>query len=317
MDSLKPKIVIVGAGKVGSTFAFSLMISGLAREIVLIDKNESLAIGECMDLNHGLSFVYPTKIYAAGFESCKDADIVVITAGANQKPDQTRTDLVQTNVAIFKDIVPAISKYTNNAILLIVTNPVDILTYVTLKLSGLPSIRVIGSGTVLDTARLKYMISDYAKVDTRNIHAYIIGEHGDTELPVWSNATIGGMAVEKYSSEYAQHGNVKDDLNELFLKVKNSAYEIIKLKGATNYSIAMTLVKITKSIIRNENSILPVSTLITGYYGISDVCISIPSIVNINGVEQYLKIDLSDEEEKLFRHSADTLKKLIKTIKFD
>jgi len=314
MDSLKPKIVIVGAGKVGSTFAFSLMISGLAREIVLIDKNESLAIGECMDLNHGLSFANPTRIYAAGYEGCADADIVVITAGANQKPDQTRTDLVKTNVAIFKEIIPAIAKYTQDAILLVVTNPVDILTYVTLKLSGLPSNRVIGSGTVLDTARLKYMISDYAKVDTRNIHAYIIGEHGDTELPVWSNATIGGMDIATYCSDYAKLGNAKNDLKELFLKVKNSAYEIIKLKGATNYSIAMTLVKITKSIIRNENSILPVSTLITDYYGISDVCISIPSIVNINGVEQYVKLDLSAEEEQLFRHSAETLKKFIQTI---
>ena len=317
MESLKPKIVIVGAGKVGSTFAFSLMISGLAREIVLIDKNEALAIGECMDLNHGLSFAHPTRIYAAGYEACVGADIVVITAGANQKPDQTRTDLVKTNVAIYKEIVPFITRYTRDAILLVVTNPVDILTYVTLKLSGLPSNRVIGSGTVLDTARLKYMISNYAKVDTRNVHAYIIGEHGDTELPVWSDATIGGMDVETYCSEYAQLGNVNNEMKDLFLKVKNAAYEIIKLKGATNYSIAMALVKITKSILRNENSILPVSTLITDYYGISDVCISIPSIVNINGVEQTIKLDLSAEEEKLFKHSANTLKKFIQDIEFE
>jgi len=317
MDTLKPKIAIIGAGKVGSTFAFALMMSGLAREIVLIDKNESIAIGECMDLNHGLSFVHPTKIYAAGYEGCKDADIVVITAGANQKPDQTRTDLVQKNVAIFKEIIPAIKEYLSNSILLVVTNPVDILTYVSLKLSGLPSNRVIGSGTVLDTARLKYMISDYAKVDSNNIHAYIIGEHGDTELPVWSNATIGGMAVETYCSVYDQLGNAKSDLKEIFEKVKNSAYEIIKLKGATNYSIALALVKITRSILRDENSILPVSTLITDYYGISDVCISIPSIVNINGIEQYVKLDLSEEEQKLFTHSANTLKKFIKSIDFN
>ena len=317
MDSLKPKIAIIGAGNVGSTFAFSLMISGLAREIVLIDKNESLAIGECMDLNHGLSFAHPTKIYAAGFEGCVDADIVVITAGANQKPDETRTDLVNKNVVIFKDIVPAVAKYAKDAILLVVTNPVDILTYVTLKLSGFPSNRVIGSGTVLDTARLKYMISDYAKVDPGNIHAYIIGEHGDTELPVWSNATIGGMDIETYCSEYAQQGNAKNELKEIFLKVKNSAYEIIKRKGATNYSIALSLVKITRSILRDENSILPVSTLITDYYGISDVCISIPSIVNIHGVEQYVRIDLSDEEQELFKHSANTLKGFIRGIELD
>ena len=317
MDSLKPKIAIIGAGNVGSTFAFSLMISGLAREIVLIDKNESLAIGECMDLNHGLSFAHPTKIYAAGFEGCADAEIVVITAGANQKPDETRTDLINKNVAIFKDIVPAIAKYAKEAIILVVTNPMDILTYVTLKLSGFPSNRVIGSGTVLDTARLKYMISDYAQVDPGNIHAYIIGEHGDTELPVWSNATIGGMDIETYCSEYAKQGNAKNELKEIFEKVKNSAYEIIKRKGATNYSIALSLVKITRAILRDENSILPVSTLITDYYGISDVCISIPSIVNIHGVAQYVKIDLSEEEQKLFKHSANTLKGFIKAIKLD
>ncbi|WP_291125202.1 L-lactate dehydrogenase [Flavobacterium sp. UBA6031] len=317
MESLKPKIAIIGAGNVGSTFAFSLMISGLAREIVLIDKNESLAIGECMDLNHGLSFAHPTKIYAAGFEGCKDADIVVITAGANQKPTETRTDLVQKNVAIFKEIVPAVAKQAKDAILLVVTNPVDILTYVTLKLSGFPANRVIGSGTVLDTARLKYMISDYAKVDPGNIHAYIIGEHGDTELPVWSNATIGGMDIETYCSEYAKQGNAKNELKEIFEKVKNSAYEIIKRKGATNYSIALSLVKITRAILRDENSILPVSTLVTDYYGVSGVCISIPSIVTIHGVAQYVKIDLSVEEQELFKHSANTLKGFIKAIELD
>jgi len=312
MECLKPKIAIIGAGNVGSTFAFSLMISGLAREIVLVDKNESLAKGECMDLNHGASFSHPTKIFAGGLESCEDADIVVITAGAKQKPGQSRTDLVEANVAIFKDIIPAISKHAGNAILLVVTNPVDILTYVTLKLSGLSPSRVIGSGTVLDTARLKYMISEYCNIDPTNIHAYIIGEHGDSELPVWSNATIGGMAIETYCSEYARLGNAKNDLADIFLNVKNAAYKIIQAKGATNYSIALSLVKITRSILRNENSIMPVSTLITDYCGISDVCISIPSIVNIKGVEHYLKLNLSNEERELFIHSATMLKGIIK-----
>lgn len=314
MESLKPKIAIIGAGNVGSTFAFSLMISGLAREIVLIDKNELLVKGECMDLNHGISLAHPTKIYTSGFEGCKDSDIVVITAGANQKPGQTRTDLVKDNVTIFKTIIPAISKYAGNAILLVVTNPVDILTYVTLKLSGLPPSRVIGSGTVLDTARLKYMISEYSEVDPGNIHAYIIGEHGDTELPVWSNASIAGMSLEKYCSVYGKHDNAKNELSAIFEKVKNSAYQIIKAKGATNYSIALALVKISRSILRNENSILPVSTLITDYYGISDVCMSIPSHVNIQGVDRYLKLELSDLEQDLFKHSANTLKNILKTI---
>jgi L-lactate dehydrogenase len=314
MESLKPKIAIIGAGNVGSTFAFSLMISGLVREIVIIDKNEVLAKGEIMDLNHGLSFAHPIKIYAAGFEGCKDADIVVITAGAKQKPGQSRIDLVQNNVKLFKAIIPAITKHAGNAILLVVTNPVDILTYVTLKLSGLPPNRVIGSGTVLDTARLKYMLSEYYRVDPNNIHAYIIGEHGDTELPVWSNATIGGMDIKKYCSGYVRPGTAKNELSEIFEKVKNAAYQIIEAKGATNYSIALTLVKITRAIVRNENSILPVSTLINDYYGISNICISIPSRVNINGVDQYLKLDLSEQEQKLLKHSANTLKKIIKTI---
>ena len=314
MESLKPKIVIVGAGNVGSTFAFSLMLSGLAREIVLIDKNELLVQGECMDLNHGLSFAHPTNIYAAGFEGCKDADIVVITAGANQKPGQSRTDLVKANVAIFKDIIPEITKYTTNAILLVVTNPVDILTYVTLKLSGFPSGRVIGSGTVLDTARLKYMISEYSKVDASNIHAYIIGEHGDTELPVWSNATIGGVGIETYCSVYASKTNVRAELSEIFERVKNAAYQIIQAKGATNYSIGLALVKITRAIVRNENSILPVSTLITDLYGINDVCISIPALVNNTGVQQYVELNLSAHEQELFKRSANTLKGFIEAI---
>jgi L-lactate dehydrogenase len=314
MKSLKPKIAIIGAGNVGSTFAFSLMISGLAREIVLVDKNELLAKGEIMDLNHGLSFAHPTKIYAAGFEGCQDADVVVITAGAKQKPGQSRIDLVHNNVTLFKDIVPEIIKYSVNAILLVVTNPVDILTYVTLKISGLPPNRVLGSGTVLDTARLKYMLSEKYKVDPKNIHAYIIGEHGDTELPVWSNATIGGIDIEKYCSCYVRPRIAKNELSEIFEKVKNAAYQIIEAKGATNYSIALSLVKITRAIIRNENSILPVSTLITDYYGISDICLSVPSRVNINGADQYLRLDLSEQEQKLLKYSASTLKKIVKTI---
>jgi len=314
MKHLKPKIAIIGAGNVGSTFAFSLMISGLAREIVLVDKNESLAKGECMDLNHGISFAHPTKIYSAGFEGCEDADIVVITAGSKQKPGQSRVDLVKDNLAIFKDIIPFILKYAEHSIFLVVTNPVDILTYVTLKISGLPKNKVIGTGTVLDTARLKYLISEYCKIDPSNIHGYIIGEHGDTELPLWSNVTIGGMDVETYCSDYVKINNAKKKLAEIFDEVKNAAYEIIKAKGATNYSIALSTLKITQSILRNENSILPVSTLISDYYGISDVCISIPSIVNINGVEQYIKLELSEPEQILLKHSANTLKKIIESL---
>ncbi len=314
MESLKPKIAIIGAGNVGSTYAFSLMTSGLAREIVMVDKNMELAIGECMDLNHSLSFAHPTKIYAAGFEGCEDADIVIISAGANRKPGQTRINLAKDNAEIFKEIIPAILQYSSNAILLVVTNPVDILTYVTLKISGLPSARVLGSGTVLDTARLRYMLSEHCKVNPSNIHAYIIGEHGDTELPVWSNATIAGMPIEKYSTVYAGLSNYKNVFSDIFERVKQSAGQIIAAKGATSYSIALALLKITRSILRSENSILPVSTLLTDYYGISDVCISIPSLVSKNGVEHYLDLKLSEQEQEQFKLSANTLKEIIKTI---
>lgn len=314
MEPLSPKVAIVGAGNVGSTYAFSLMTSGLAREIVLIDKNEALARGECMDLNHGISLTHPTKIYAAGFDGCRDADIIVITAGASQSPGQNRLDLVNKNVEVFKEIIPAIVRHAGNAILIVVTNPVDILTYVTLKLSGFATNRVIGSGTVLDTARLKYMISEFSKVDTGNIHAYIIGEHGDTELPVWSNATIAGMPLETYCSVYAHRKNVKKELSEIFENVKKSAYQVIEAKGATNYSVALALIKITRSILRNENSILPVSTLIQDYYGVNDVCLSIPSHVNKDGITQIVRLELSETEQQLFNHSAETLQNIQKTI---
>jgi len=314
MQSLKPKVAIVGTGNVGSSFAFALMQSGLAREIVLIDKNEKRTQGECMDLNHGVSFVQPAKISAAGFDGCKDSDIVVVTAGANQVPGQSRIELTRANTDIFKQIIPQIIKFASEAILVIVTNPVDILTYVTLKISGFAQGKVLGSGTVLDTSRLRYLISEHCKVDPRNVHAYIIGEHGDTELPVWSNADIGGMLLTKYCPVCDKGCENHKELNEIFMEVKNAAYKIIEAKQATYYAVALALVRITEAILRDENSILPVSTLINDYYGISDVCLSIPSLVNRKGVEKYLTIELSPEEQALLKHSAATLKEIIKGI---
>jgi len=318
MRTSKPKVSIIGAGNVGSSFAFALMIRGIAREIVIIDNNEKKAAGECMDLNHGLSFSHPAAISSQGYEGCVDSDIVVITAGAKQKPGQTRTDLVQTNADIFKQIIPEVMKHAKEAIILVVTNPVDILTYVTLKISGLPTNRVIGSGTALDTSRFRYLISEHCKVDPRNVHAYIIGEHGDTELPVWSNASIGGMRIEKYCPTCKNFGNCdhEKELERLFDEVKDAAYKIIEAKGATYYAVALALVRITEVILRDENSVLPVSTLINDYYGISDVCLSLPSIVNRSGVEQVLKIELSAKEQAQLKHSAETLKGIMKGIKF-
>lgn len=320
-NKIKPmttKISIVGAGNVGSTFAFALTISGLAREIVIIDRNEKRAKGECMDLNHGLSLAKPAKIYSAGFEDCVGSDIIVITAGAKQEPGQTRIDLVKANVDIFKRIIPSILKHTRDALLLIVSNPVDILTYVTLKISGLPARRVLGSGTVLDSSRLRYLISEHCQVDPRNVHAYIIGEHGDTELAVWSNANIGGMKIANYCPLCKNFNNCdrQGGLDRIFEEVKNAAYKIIEAKGATYYAIALALVRISEAILRNESSVLPVSTLITDYYGINDVCLGMPSIVNRGGVENFLRLELSEQEVEELRHSAVSLKAILRSIQF-
>ena len=315
MQSSRSKVAIIGSGNVGSTFAFSLMISGLVREIVLIDRDEKRAEGECMDLNHGASFVHPVNIYAAGYEGCKGADIVVITAGARQKPGQTRLDLVQTNVGIFKDVIPKITKYAKDAILLVVTNPMDILTYVTLKISGFPYNKVMGSGTVLDSSRFRYLISEHCRVDPRNVHAYIIGEHGDSELPVWSHANIGGMVLAQYCPICKRDCNYKEELGGIFEEVKNAAYKIVEAKGATYYAIGLALVRIVEAILRDENSVLPVSTLIDDYYGINDVCLSIPSIVNRNGVEKFLRLELSGLEQEKLKYSAKTLKEIVQNIK--
>ncbi|MDD3297244.1 MAG: L-lactate dehydrogenase [Candidatus Omnitrophica bacterium] len=318
MDSLRPKISIIGAGSVGSSFAFSLLMKGTVREVALIDKDIKKAQGECMDLNHGLSFCRPVKIYAAAFDGCRDSDIVAITAGAKQKPGQSRIELLQANIEILKEIIPQIIRYSPQAVILMVTNPVDILTYAALKISGLPSSRVIGSGTVLDSSRLRYLMSVHCQVDARNVHAYIIGEHGDSELAVWSNASIGGMILEKYCPFCIHKAACRreQELEEIFQQVKNAAYKIIEAKGATFYAIALSLVRICEAIVRDENAVLPVSTLINDYCGINDVCLSLPAIVNGKGVERVLHLELSDKEKLQFKNSAAALKQAIKKINF-
>lgn len=315
MRKKQSKVAIVGCGNVGSTFAFSLSISGAAREIVLIDKDQTRGKGECMDLNHGASFIKPVNICYAGYEGCRGADIVVITAGAGQKPGETRIDLVQRNVEIFKDIIPKITEYAKGAILLVVTNPMDILTYITLKISGLPPNRVIGSGTVLDSSRFRSLIAEHCHVDPRNVHAYIIGEHGDTELPVWSHANIGGMVLTDYCPICNGSCDYKKELKSIFEEVKDAAYKIIEAKGATYYAIALALTRIVEAILRDENSVLPVSTLIDDYYGIDEVCLSMPSVVNGNGAGKLLRLKLSLSEQEQLKHSAETLKSIIKGIR--
>lgn len=306
---LKPtRIVVVGAGLVGSTFAYALQLSGLAGEIVLIDANPARAEGEAMDLMHSVPFGAPTRIRAGDYADCAGATAVVICAGANQKPGETRLDLVKRNAAIFARIIPQVVRYTREAILVIATNPVDVLTWVALKLSGLPPQQVIGSGTILDTARFRALLGQHYGVDPRSVHAYIIGEHGDSEVPVWSLAHIAGMKL----ADFCRLNNMACDqaaLDDIFERTRNAAYEIINRKGATYYAIATGLLRIVEAIARDQNTVLSVSSLVTDYYGISDVCLSLPTVVDRGGAERVLRLELSDEEVALLRASAAVLRR--------
>jgi len=311
---LKPtRIVIVGAGLVGSTFAYALQLSGLAGEIVLIDANQAKAEGEAMDLMHSVPFGAPTRIWAGDYADCAGATAVVICAGANQKPGETRLDLVRKNAAIFDQIIPQIVRYTREAILLVATNPVDVLTYATLKRSGLPPQQVIGSGTILDTARFRALLGQHYGVDPRSVHAYIIGEHGDSEVPVWSLAHIAGMQL----ADFCRLNNMVCDqaaLDDIFERTRNAAYEIIDRKGATYYAIASGLLRIVEAIARDQNTVLSVSSLITDYYGVSDICLSLPTVVDRGGAERVLRLQLSDEEAARLRASADVLRRTAEAI---
>lgn len=305
------KVVVIGTGFVGSSYAFALLNEGIAHELVLIDVNEKKAEGDARDLNHGMPFApSPMLIRSGSYDECRDADLVVITAGANQKPGETRLDLVEKNVAIFQSIIEQVMSSGFNGILLIATNPVDVLSYASWKFSGLPKEKVIGSGTILDTARFRYLLGSYFQVDPRNVHAYIMGEHGDTEFPVWSHATIGGQTLKEYMNDNSK----MKDLQQIFFNVRNAAYDIIHLKGATYYGIAMGLVRITKAIFQNENSILTVSALLDGSYGEEDVYLGVPAIINRQGIRQIIELPLNPEEQKQLHHSANTLRQTIQSV---
>lgn len=304
------KAAVIGCGFVGSATAFSLMQSGLFSEIVLIDADMDRAEGEALDISHGVPFSRHMKIYAGTYEDIVDAAIIIITAGANQKPDETRLDLVHKNVAIFRSIIPEIAKRNCAGILLIVSNPVDILTYTAIKLSGFTENRVIGSGTVLDTARLKYELSEHLSVDSRSIHAFIIGEHGDSEIAAFSSANVSGIALSEFC-EMRGHYDHEANTRQIAENVKNSAYEIIQKKKATYYGIASAVRRICEVIIRDEKSILPVSSMMHGEYGIEDVVLSMPAIVGKYGIETRVPIDLSEEEIEDLKRSAQTLKEFV------
>jgi len=307
------KVSIIGCGFVGSSIAFSLMQSGLFSEMVLIDNNVSKAEGEALDISHGVPFAKPMKIFAGSYDDIVDSSIIIITAGAAQKPEETRLDLVNKNVAIFKSIIPEISKRHYDGILLIVSNPVDILTYVASRLIDLPESHVIGSGTVLDTARLKYQLGEHLNVDSRSVHAFIIGEHGDSEIVAWSSANVSGVPIHKFC-EMRGFFNHEEAMKNIASKVKNYAYEIIEKKHATYYGIAMSVKRICEAIVRNEESILPVSGIIHNVYGINDVALSIPAVVGINGIETHVPISLNIDEQEKLKQSARTLQEVLKKL---
>ncbi|MDK2903619.1 MAG: L-lactate dehydrogenase [Clostridiales bacterium] len=310
---MKDKVVIIGAGFVGATSAYALMMNGVAEEIVMLDINRDKVDGEVMDLNHGILFVPPVQIRAGDYSDCKDARLIIISAGANQKPGESRMDLLKRNACIFEDIMAQVSKYLGQAIILVVTNPVDVLTYFTLKVSGLPSSRVLGSGTMLDSSRFRFLLSRHCGVDARNVHAYIIGEHGDSEVPVWSLADIAGMPIDSYCLQCGRQcaGSEKE---AIFREVRDSAYNIISKKGATYYAVGLAVRRITEAILRNENSVLTVSTLVEDYYGIKDVCLSLPNIVNEHGAAKLLEIPLNEQEISSLKRSAEKIRLAIEQV---
>ena len=304
------KVAMIGCGFVGSASAFSLMNSGLFSEMVLIDANKAKAEGEAMDISHGVPFGRPMQIYAGDYDDIVDAAIIIVTAGANQKPGETRLDLVKKNVGIFKTIMPEIKKRNCKGIILVVANPVDILTYTAIKLLGFEENRVIGSGTVLDTARLKYELGEHLDVDSRSIHAFIIGEHGDSEIAAWSSANVSGIKLDDFC-EMRGHFQHREADQEIAERVKNSAYEIIEKKGATYYGIAMSVRRICEAIIRDEKSVLPISSMQHGENGIDGVALSMPAIVGRGGVEGSVPIRLSEHEKEALLKSSETLKAVI------
>jgi len=297
------KVAVVGTGKVGSTFAYALLLNGLVGQIVLIDVDHRRAEGEAMDLNHAVPLSHSVRIWAGDYPDAAGADVVVVAAGVAQRPGETRLDLVKRNAAIFADVIPRITEYNQTGILLVATNPVDVLSYVAWKVSGFPFGRVIGSGTVLDTARFRYLLADHLRVDPRNVHAHVIGEHGDSEVPVWSLANVAGMPLGEYCRRHECTLGA-DTRERIAQQTRDAAYEIIQRKGATHYAVAVGLLRIVESILRDQHTVLSVSGLVPGYYGVEDTYISLPAVIGRAGVERVLHLDLSEVESDALRQSA-------------
>ena len=303
-DSKTTRVVIIGVGAVGSTTAYTLLLRERMDELVLIDANQAKAMGDALDMNHGLPFLGKAKVWAGSYEDCADADIIIITAGAAQRPGESRVNLLKRNVAIFESITDEVLKYNSDGILLIASNPVDVMSYFTWKKSGWPVNRVIGSGTLLDSARFRYLIGEKLSIDPRSIHAHIIGEHGDSELPLWSLANIAGTSLLL----------TREEKDEIFTNTRDAAYQIIQAKGATYYAIALALDRICTAILKNESSVLNVSTYLEDYHGVRDVFLGVPCVVDRTGVKEILPLEITEAEKKMLVKSADKLKGLIQTL---
>ena len=307
------KISIVGAGFVGTAFAYSLLIRSLVSEVVLIDADRDRAEGEAMDLSHGLPFLEPATVRVGDYVDCTDSDIVVVAAGGVRKSMQSRVDWARENFAVMSEIVSKVTEFNKKCILLIATSPLDVMTYVALKVSGFSNMKVIGTGTVLDTARLRFLLGEYLGVDSRNVHSLIIGEHGDNEVPLWSLANVAGVRLKEYlrllSMPYEE-----SVFDKLFVGVRDAGTEIIRRKGRTNWGIGLTLTRIVESIVRNENSVLTVSCYLENYHGIGDACLSVPAVVNRDGVKRIIDLPLNKKEEEAFQKSVDAVKEIIKSL---
>ncbi len=310
MDTQKTKVAIIGAGLVGAASAYTIAVNQLVSEIVLIDVMKEKAIGEAMDISHGLSNIGHMKIHAGDYSDCADCDVIVVTAGLNRKPGETRLDLANKNVPIARSITENIMKYYTRGVILVVANPVDILTYLIQKWSGLPAGRVMGTGTTLDSSRFRFLLSDKLKVDIQNVHAYIIGEHGDGQLPIWSCSNIACQSLEEYC---ATTGYIMDESEKaaIVADVKTAGATVIKNKGATYYAIASVVNSLVETILKNKNSIRTVSSVINGPYGIYDVALSLPSIVGTGGVDRILKLELCPEEEEELLSCAQKMKEFL------
>lgn len=311
--AINSKIVVIGAGKVGSIVAYTLMMNNHLSEIVLIDIDKNRASGEALDISHGIAYLRQVIIRDGDYEDCADADMIIITAGIGRQPGQTRIDLARTNVGVVRSIMEGVMKHAVDPLLLVISNPVDVLTYMIQKETGLPVSRVFGSGTMLDIGRFLYLLSDHCKVDVRNVHAYIIGEHGDSGLPLWSHTSLASKPFDEFC-ETCNHPCGGVNRQKMFETTRDAGAEIIKKKGATFYGIALAASRIAAAVMGDENAVLTLSSVLSGQYGISDVALSLPCIVNRGGIDRYLNLHISEEEQRLLEVSAEKLKSVIKEV---